>query len=498
MGQITEGFITIEIVIALAILTLTIGGLAQLLDMSQSSGARTSLKQEALSRAEILLEQARSEAQADSRLLHGYSIHDDVFDESIIIGDAIVDPYLVRSVTAHVSWPWGVATDTISLSIATTDYQNASSFDTCGSLDGDWFHTTVSTHSIVSGSLLPGTSPSGHTFSVTNPVAGLDIYRGVLVVGVATTSIKTNDTLFVFDAIHWTYLGSVDTNSASIDGTSAVVHNGSYAFVANPHTANFRTCRAGPSCSQMQVVDIRDPHNPAVVSNVLIATSSGPMVAGSGGQAVGKSIVLIGTTIYLGLTKTSTGPEFNVFDVSNPLLPVWLGGYRIGAGVSAIDVRNGYAYIATDSSQQELLILDVRDPRNPTLVGSYNVSDLIGWGNGNSVYTLGTTTYLGLTFAAGAPDVYVLSSLNRLVPFGLSTTTASSTVAGMVARVGKLFVLNTTAGLVQLFDTSVITSPIRVVQYPIPGQGRVLDCERNTLYVGSTATSGTVTTLTPL
>lgn len=494
MDRLERAFITIELVFALAIMALTVGALADIAGVATQGHGRSSVRYEALSHAHMALASLREDAQIDERLVHGSDTHDGIFDTSITIGDAPDDPYTEHTATAHVSWTNDFGTSSQDLTTIITDYQNAQSFDTCGSLDGDWTHAQHLSHALVAGDLLPNTPPSGHLFGTQNPLGGLDVYRGIAIAGLSSKSAKTNDSLFLFDTHSWTYLGSINTNGASVDGTAGVVQNGSYVFVANPHSANFKTCRVGPSCAQVQVVDIRDPHVPTVVANTLLATSSGAMVMGNNGQAVGKSIALAGTTLYLGLTKSATGPEFNMFDVSSATQPVWRGGYTVGAGVSAIDVRGGYAYIATDSSSHELVILDVRDPADPVLIGSYNVTDGIGWGSGNSVYVMGTTTYLGLTYAAGMPDLYVLSSLDRLTPFDLSTATASSTIAGIIARVGHVFVLNTTAQKLQLFDTTGAL-PVQQGSFTLAGQGKVLDCERNTLYIGSTASNGTIDTL---
>lgn len=500
--HVVRGFATLEIVIALGIISFTVGSIALLGYEGRSSLLGGSLQDEALIRAQTLIENSRASTHSDSRLLSDVaSSSDGIFTSSLTTGDSSYDSYMVHTATARVAWSDRFHTDHQSvLTTAMTDYMNAGAYDTCAALGGDWTTPTIENHQVVPGGMLSNTPPAGHTFSTRNSVSSVDVYRGIMSVTIATTSAKSNDSFFTID-VHsdhaWKYLGGIDTNNASIDGLESIAGNGYYVFAANGHTANWSTCKTGPSCAQLQVIDISAPSQPRVVANFTIPTSTTPFVTGLGGQAVGKSITLIGNYVYLGLTKSATGPEFNIIDVHDPLHPVWVGGYTVGAGVSAIDVRRGFAYVASDSATHELLILDVHNPASPVLAGSYNVYDSRGWGNGNSVYSIGTSTYLGLTFAAGAPDLYVLDTFNRSTPTKVSTSKISSTIAGLIARSTRAFLLTTTAQSLYVFAVSNAQTLTLTNTIALPGVGRVMDCERNTLYIGSNATSGVITLVQP-
>ncbi|MDB5188193.1 MAG: hypothetical protein JWO50_713 [Candidatus Kaiserbacteria bacterium] len=491
----SRAFSTIEIVIALAIISCTVGSMALISYEGQSILLSGTMHNQAIVHAETMLENAQVAAHADERSLANLATSSDgVFTSTLTIGDSSYDPYAVRLATTKVSWSdRGGALQTVTMVSALTDYMNALSYDTCGALGGNWAHASINNHKISIGDLLPPTQPAGHTYSTSNPVTSVDVYRGIMSIAVGTTSNKLNDSFFVVDVQdpnNWIYKGGIDTNSSSIDGLENIASNGSYVFAANGHAANFKTCHTSASCAQLQVLAITNPVNPTVVANFTIPTSSTPFLNGSGGQAVGKTIILIGGYVYLGLTKSAGGPEFNIIDVHDPLHPRWVGGYVVGAGVSDIDVRRGYAYIATDSSTHELLILDVNDPTNPTLVSQYNVYDNKGWGNGSSVNVIGTTTYLGLTFAAGAPDLYTLNTIDRSTPMVISTATASSSIIGMIVRPQYAFLLTTTGQSLQVDSDLLQIAPHRVATIALPGNGRAIDCEQNTLYVGSSASGG--------
>jgi hypothetical protein len=491
----SRAFATLEIVIALAIISFTVGSITLLSYEGQSALLSGDIHDEAIARAETLLENARVDAHTDERYTTDVSTSSDgTISSSLTIGDSVYDPYAVRLASAHVWWKDRMgATQSITIASMLTDYMNAQAYDTCGALGGDWTHVAINNHSIRAGALLPATPPTGHTYSIANPVTSIDVYRGIMSVAIGTTSNKLNDSFFVFD-IHdpnnWIFKGGADTNSASIDGIESIASNGSYVFAANGHTANFKTCHTSASCAQLQVIDITKPTGPSVVANLTIPTSTAPFLNGSGGQAVGKTITVIGNYAYLGLTKSASGPEFNIIDVHDPIHPVWVGGYAVGAGVSSIDVRRGYASIATDSSTHELLILDVRDPANPIFQSAYNVYDNKGWGNGSSVFVIGTTTYLGLTFAAGAPDLYTLNTIDRSIPKVISTATASSSIIGLIVRPKNAFLLTTSGQTLQVDSGLDQVAPQRINTIALPGNGRTIDCEQNTLYVGSNGNGG--------
>ncbi len=79
-------------------------------------------------------------------------------------------------------------------------------------------------------------------------------------------------------------------------------------------------------------------------------------------------------------------------------------------------VKDGYAYLTTNDLTQELVILNVTNPTNPTLASAYNATpDVSGFGYGRALYTVGDNLYLGRSWlgtAANTPEFSVLNAAN--------------------------------------------------------------------------------------
>ena len=107
--------------------------------------------------------------------------------------------------------------------------------------------------------------------------------------------------------------------------------------------------------------------------------------------------------MYLGLVA-SGGGEFTVIDVHNPQSPSLVGSYSVGNTVNSIYIEGSYAYLATPNARN-LFVLDISNPANPTLAGSYTPATSA---NGERVFALGDTVYLGRTY--GTNELYVLNA----------------------------------------------------------------------------------------
>lgn len=491
----SAGFSTVEMLIAAGIFLIAMTAAFAASFGDQDSLGQSRAYENALAQAQTLMLQEEMRAQEDFRLLNDVATTSESGENvSATVRDFAGDPYTTKHVEADASWLERGVTRTVSLNELLADYLDPATLDTCdNALSGNWKTPVIANHSFVAGDLLPLSVPLGHSFSAANPVAALDAYHGVLYLADATTSGKTNDSFFAFDISRATaprYLGSIDTNPASIDGASAVVAAGTYAYLANAHAADFKSCKSGSaSCAQLQIINVANPASLSAPINYELPTSTAPFVTGSSGQAVGKSIAYSHGLLYVGLAKTGTGPEFNIIDASNPASPKWLGGYAVGAGVAAISVRGSYAYLATDRKANELLVLDVANPASPSLVGTYDVTSPAGWGDGESLYQLGRSLFLGLTYATVSPEVYELDISQPAHPAMLSAYIASSSVIAVFVRDSVLFALTSTAGTagqLQILDAS---DTARIVPYahsvPLPGSGYALDCEENYFYAGS-------------
>lgn len=210
---------------------------------------------------------------------------------------------------------------------------------------------------------------------------------------------------------------------------------GNYAFVANNNTTG-----------QLIVIDISNLSSPATIS---YKNLPGVNPAGSWPQA--REVFYYNDRVYVG-TRETAGPEFHIFDVSNPSNPVHLGSREINHTIHNIIVRGDYAYLATSADQNELIILNVSNPASiqPAFPGVGNPEPMgfnaPGSQDGKSIYLLGDKLYLGRDRGTGANyDFLVLdiknpNSVSQLgaVLLNLNPNTAAQ---GSIVSAGLAFIV---------------------------------------------------------
>jgi prepilin-type N-terminal cleavage/methylation domain-containing protein len=382
-------------------------------------------------------------------------------------------------------------THTVSLHSVVSNALNAP-VNSCGNFTSDWSHPSVRTIPLAS---------LGITANA--PIQSLAISGNLLIAGVLNAISKTDPTLFLFSISSSTnpvLLGSIDTATSTKSGPSALATDGTYVYSANSYGANFSTCSASPTCSQMQVFDARIPSQMHLITNFQLATATAPFAAGNGGQSAGKSIVYDSGLIYLGLQKSvANGEEFNIVNVQNPAQPVWLGGYSIGRTVNHIEVSNGFAYLATDNPSAEVTILDVHDPTHITLAGSYDAPGPTDYGYGEALAQSPTTLILGRSYTPNNAQVdilspYLLSSsteLSLIASSSLSSSTAST--ESMVLQGSVLAILEN--AVLEVWNLITPAQPYTVVpSIALPGSGSTvtnasLICKDGTVYIASSDAS---------
>lgn len=259
---------------------------------------------------------------------------------------------------------------------------------------------------------------------------------------------------------------------------------GYYAFVAT---------NAGPGTGQLQVIGLTG--TPTVLSTYAVSG-----VTGTGAQALGNSIYYRDGYVYIGLTKSATGPEFAVIDVHNPAAPSLLGSYTVGASVNSINVKGNYVYLTTTDNSRELIILNMSDLAHPALAASYDAPGTTNFGYGRALYTVGDTLYFGRTYDAVATasefQILNISNPGATPPLlGQSNIGPNSSnpygVYGVIIRDTLAFILTNASSGGQLKIMSINTpgsigTPTSAsVALPSSGGGVALDCEGNYLYAAS-------------
>ena len=501
-----RGFSTIEIVIAIAVMASTLAAVVLVSFGNQTLLGQTNASEGALEIAQSLLEMAQNSAREDFRLLRDVATSSaGSYQSSLFVGDVISDPYTTKFVTAIVSWSDAShITRNVTLDEDVTDFDDPATLDTCdSSLAGNWNFPSVSNYILAPGNMLPANSK----MAAANTIGGIDAYHGKLYVVDSSRSAKSNDSLFIFDIanpIQPQYIGSANTATSTTDGMNAITVAEDYAFVANAHGANFKTCKPAGSCSQLQIFNVADALAPVLVADFLLPTSTAPYVIGSGGQAVGNALFYADGYLYLGLSKTSSGPEFNIIDVHDPSHPIWSGGFSVGATINQIYVHGGYAYLATYDQSHKLIILDVHDPRNPILTTSLDPHGTSNQEYGYSLYKVGDELYFGMssTSISGSPELTSFDVTTPAAPVAIESREVGASVLDIFARDTDLFLLTSITGLkaqfqildgAHLTDADPVSAPIA-----LPGTGVSMDCERNNFYIGTNnASQGNISIIGP-
>jgi hypothetical protein len=174
---------------------------------------------------------------------------------------------------------------------------------------------------------------------------------------------------------------------------------GAYAYVLNVVPGN-------PAHTDLVVVDLRTPNEPAIVGRVTVADGSELTVAGS--------------LVYL----AGGGGGLQVIDVSSPTAPHIVGGVDTPGTASGVAVANGWAYVADGSAVQ---VIDVSVPSRPVLRGGLATS-------ATAIAVAGTRAY-----AVDGLNLKIIDVSTPTAPRLLSTTTAYS--AQRVAAVGTIVYL---------------------------------------------------------
>ena len=455
------GFSTVEILVAMVIMILSVTATITLVFGSQSIIMDSETSSEALSIAQELIENAQADAKKDFALVNPKAgvLQDIIYTKSLKV-ETLPD-FFTKKVTSVVNWKGDRGKDLkVELTTLVIDLEGVNGGTTCNSvLSGDW-----------SNPQLMGDVDVGEN----NGATDVDVLLGKAYVTTDSAADIKHD-FYVINISNpnlspLPILGSTDASEDLTDpsnGVEAVHAAGDYAYVAN-RSIN----------GQLQIIDISDPTNPAP-----ILTGQGFEIPGVTGPGIyGKSIFYKDGYIYLGLYNTATGPEFNIIDVTNPLIPVWKGGYSIGHDINAIYVRDEFAYIASPHDS-ELIILDVGNPNSPTLEGEIDLFN--DSSNGRSIAIVGDTLYLGRTEDASPPtdEFQLIDITDKSAPVSGTSKDIGSSINAITIREDLAFMVTGDTNLeFQIWDlNTMLLYGSKDIQQTSTG---AMDCEGNYIYIG--------------
>lgn len=440
IGDNLKGQSTLEILIALAIITISISAVILVSFGSQSVLIDSQYNNTALYLAKENLEKTRAEARQNFNAANSTSTTDGVYIKEIIIEN--LETYK-KKIISRVSWQNDLLRpQKIELTTILADWKSAmppDPNDSGGSgISGNWQNPRT----LGSIDLGPG-----------NSATDLDVVNKIVYLS-AEASAQTKPDFFIIDATNGQnpfIVSSLNTGK----GLNAVDVSGNYAYVANQNND-----------AQLQIINVSDRANPIVISSFKL-----PGVSGS--EIYGQSLFYKDSKVYIGIKK-AVGPEFHVIDVSDPANPASLGSFEINDNINDIYVLNQRAYLATDLDGAGLIVLDIANPSAIALLGQSYLSDT------KSVFV----SQPSKTLLGPAQDLSIADTGNPSAIVALGSISAGNAVNNIVAKDYLAFIGSSNSNReFQVINISNPNNPTLWSYFNFSQVATGIDYENNLVYV---------------
>ena len=405
----TRGFSLIEILISLTVLTTTLIAVSLLVLGAPDVLANAVLHREAgyMAQQGFLKNMARGpEGFLDIATYDGTN---NVFNTGVLV--ETVGDGSVKYVRSRISWNtiWDIP-QTLVMDGYVTDYMNADQYACSPFLRRR-----------------AGSEPTLEPFT-TFPlphIASLAANRTHVVVSASSTSGFSDPALFVFDTKNSTETPlSFDTATSTKIGYGAVAVHGDYIYALSAHA-----CPIGVPCAALDVLLLQDTGIVRVHSLPLPPT---------------RSITYAHGYLFVGLRALSMNPEFLVFTLENPELPVQVGSAEIGSTVNDIVSNGSTVYIATADNSiagDRAVMAFPMSSLNASIQASMRARPP-GAGISQTLALSGEVLYVGRSAPLNSKELYLLSATN--LGEELSSRDIDSSVYGIVVQGMQAYVLTKT------------------------------------------------------
>jgi len=382
------GMLTIELLIAFAILLISVTGIVLLTQSEQTMTLDAKTTTDALALAQKKIEVAKAEAKNDFDGLDSEAVE--------VIGslynvklDVLQISECVKKLTSTVSWStWNKNRD-VKLDTRVTDL---SDIDILGGEcdlgpNDDWDNPGEAAEVEIGGQGASAIdSLNGYVYLTSDPSApgkkDFFIYKFIY------NSADPENSTLIEEASLDLSLGLNDVEVVKI-GTKI------YAYLMNNNNVNYAVDPDNdPSIyEQLIILDVTDPSSVDPADAIKISL---PGIEDGSSYPEGRVVHYYDGRLYIGTWETA-GPEFHIFDTtSDPENPTHEGSLELTHSIRDIIVRDNFAYLATTDNNHELMVIDIENP------GSLEHPDDSGLGyntpsdyDGTSVSVLGNNVYLG-------------------------------------------------------------------------------------------------------
>lgn len=464
-----HGFLTLELLIAMAILATVLFAVTFISFSSQSFMIDSQNTNDALSKAQAFLEEAKNNAKIDFDLVQDVTSVDGMFTKELVVTELDA---ITKKIAAEVSWDDGQKH--VELYTIIANLSNGPGANTCSAIRaGNW--TSPRTQTFRLSSLWQAEDPevSNGIYTIT----GLDAYLGRLYVTVDSAGtagvINSQRDFFMLNLsnpLSPTLFGGSDNDTGTATGLTTVRTSGNYAYTVSASGTN----------GQLHIFDITY-NPPRLIESLQVASG-----------VVGTSLFYKNDYLYLGLANNTGGSEFFIIDVEDPESPSVVGTAEIGAGVSDIYVHTHFAYVATTGSDA-VKVFDVTTPSmGMQAAGVFTSPQAVSSGvnQASRLAVVDDRLYVGRT--QGTNELYILNKTTpaSLTSLGAIDLAGSANIFGLAIR-DELAFLATTAGQVLMYNISNPAASTSVGSaISLGNPARALDCEGNYIYVASNDASG--------
>lgn len=441
-----EGQGTLELLIALAIIIISVSAAIAVFFGGQSLLIDTQLSSEAYNLARGRLEEARSQARQNFGGLTSSSSTSGIFLKETIVSS--IDTYTKR-VTSRVSWQTDPLREQNVEAVAIlTDWRNATpppdpGDSGGGGISGDWQNPRT----LGSVDLGPG-----------NSATDLDVISKIVYL-TSEASAASKPDFYVVNATDGQNPYVVSSLDVGVAGLIALDVSGSYAYAVekNDH--------------QLRVIDVSNQANPTVAASFLLPDAGG---------GKGLTIFYTGNKAYVGTTKDNDGKEFHIVDVSDPANPSNLGSREIGADVNKIYVSGNTVYLSTSADSSEVILLDVSNPSDITQISTFNATSTA---DGDSIYLVGIKLYLGRDSSSNT-EFQILDVSSSTSMQSLGTADVGGDVNDMAVRDTLAFLgTSDSNNEFQVWNISDSANPTFLSSFNFPQVATGIDYEDNLVYV---------------
>lgn len=447
-----KGFSTLELMIALAIMSIVLTGAVSANYAAQYWSITSQTSNEALYKAKTKLEDLRALVREDfyqatsSPLTRSVDPSDP--NDTVCISGGLC--YYVKTtitdlsscskyVQADVSWQvTGYPTSSTAL------FTNLTNSNEAIALGGD----CVLSQPAGNWSGAAPQSVGSLTFTPGKFLTGIDAFHREIYVTAATnpyllvysvpTAVGKNPVLAGSSTGGGMRLNDIDVEEDLSTGRT-------YAFAAENATT-----------TQLAVFDVTDPASPTLVTERQLLG-----VDPYGSFPQGWKVFVYGNRLYM-TTRESSGNEFHIFNIAVPAQPTEIGsGFQLTRTVNDMIVRdqkvNGivhrFVFLAADADSKELGVFDVT---NDVVSGVASV-DLPGTQDGLSLFLLGHQLYFGRAQNSAGPELYVFdvsdpATLTTAAPHIIGRGEVGADVSSLRAS-GTYAFIGTGAGQMQVWNS---------------------------------------------